>query len=59
MNVKVKHITRACPYKGCESKAFVQVVIVDETELQPKIDKLANTKLIKTLKQQHQEGLHD
>lgn len=58
MDVKVKHITRACPTKGCDAKAFVQVVIVDETELQPKIDRRANAKLLKTLREQHREGLH-
>jgi hypothetical protein len=59
MDVKVKHITKACPFKGCDTKAFVQVVIVEETALQPKIDRRANAKLLNTLKQQHQEGLHD
>jgi len=56
---KVKHITRTCPVAGCLDKAFVQVLIVDDTETQKKIDKKANTKLTKQLRQWHKEGLHD
>lgn len=56
---KVKHLTMTCPNAGCDAKAFVQVLIVPETELQPKIDARARLKLKKTLTQQHKEGLHD
>lgn len=56
---KVKHITMTCPVANCDTKAFVQVVIVPETELQPKIDARARLKLKKALTTGHKEGLHD
>jgi len=56
---KIKHITMTCPTKGCEIKAFVQVLIVDEKELQPKIDARARLKLKKALNKGHKEGAHD
>jgi len=56
---KIKHITMTCPQPDCDIKAFVQVLIVPEKELQPKIDARARLKLKKTLTQQHKEGLHD
>lgn len=56
---EVKHITMNCPQPKCEIKAFVQVLIVDEKELQPKIDARARRKLKTTLNNDHKEGLHD
>lgn len=56
---KVKHITMTCPTAGCDSKAFVQVLVVAEKELQPKIDARARQKLKKALTTAHKEGLHD
>jgi len=56
---KVKHITMKCPQAGCDTKAFVQVLIVPETELQPKIDARARRKLRTTLNNDHEGGLHD
>ncbi len=56
---KVKHITMTCPQKGCDSKAFVQVVIVDETAFQAAIDAKARKKLKTALTQAHKEGAHD
>lgn len=55
----VKHITKTCPQPGCDSKAFVQVLVVPEKELQPKIDMRARQKLKKALIDAHKEGLHD
>ena len=55
---KIKHITMTCPQPDCDIKAFVQVLIVDEKELQPKIDALARRKLKKTLTKWHKEGQH-
>lgn len=55
---EVKHLTMKCPQAGCVAKAFVQVLVVPEKELQPKIDTRARYKLKKTLQQQHKEGLH-
>jgi len=57
--VNVKHITMICPQPKCFSKAFVQVVIVDKKELQPKIDRRARTKLKAALNKAHEEGAHD
>lgn len=57
--VKVKHITSSCPLPGCEIKAFVQVLVVPEKDLQPRIDRRARTKLKNTLIAQHKEGAHD
>lgn len=56
---KVKHITGTCPVAGCAEKAFVQVLIVEQKELQPKIDARARQKLRKQLSQWHKEGQHD
>lgn len=56
---EVKHITRTCPAAGCDSKAFVQVLVVPGKELQPKIDARANKKLKAALAKAHKEGLHD
>lgn len=59
MEVKVKHITKLCRAKDCGAKAFVQVVVVDDAETQKQIDTKARAKLTKTLREQHEEGLHD
>lgn len=58
-DVKVKHITMTCPQPKCHIQAFVQVLIVDEKELQPKIDARARLKLKKALNKGHKEGAHD
>lgn len=55
----VKHITMTCPQPKCFIKAFVQVLVVPEKELQPKIDARARQKLRKTLTRDHKEGAHD
>lgn len=56
---KVKHITMTCPISNCDNKAFVQVLVVPEKELQPKIDARARLKLKKALTKAHKEGDHD
>lgn len=59
---QVKHIESPCLNSigdPCKFAGFVQVVIVDDPELQKKIDKRAMKKLHTELKQQHEEGLHD
>jgi len=55
----IKHITKTCPQPGCDSKAFVQVVVVGDAETQKKIDAKARAKLNKGLREHHQKGLHD
>lgn len=55
---EVKHLTMTCPRVKCEAKAFVQVLVVEETELQPKIDERANKKLKDALIKAHREGQH-
>jgi len=55
----VKHITMKCPKAGCDAKAFVQVLVVPEKEIQPKIDSRARQKLRAALNKGHKEGLHD
>lgn len=56
---EIKHITRTCPQPGCDSRAFVQVLVVAEKTLQPKIDRRANRKLLTALTKAHKEGEHD
>lgn len=56
---QVKHITMTCPKAGCTVRAFVQVLVVPEKELQPKIDARARLKLKKALNKGHKEGAHD
>ena len=56
---KVKHITMTCPQPKCFIRAFVQVLVVPEKELQPKIDARARLKLKKALNNGHKEGAHD
>lgn len=56
---EVKHITMTCPQEKCFSRAFVQVLVVPQTELQPKIDKRARQKLKSALNKAHKEGAHD
>lgn len=56
---EVKHLTMKCPQSGCVAKAFVQVLVVPEKELQPKIDARARLKLKKALNKGHEEGAHD
>jgi hypothetical protein len=55
----VKHITRTCPQPNCDSRAFVQVLVLPDKKLQPKVDRRANRKLIAALEKAHKEGLHD
>lgn len=55
----VKHITRTCPLPTCNSRAFVQVLVVKDKSLQPKIDRLANRKLLTALRKAHKDGEHD
>lgn len=56
---KVKHITMKCPQAKCLARAFVQVLVVPEKELQPKIDSRARQKLKDALNLAHEEGEHD
>lgn len=61
---KVKHIQMSCGKplgKGeyCEAGAFVQVLIVDNAELQKRIDARANRKLRGALDKMHKDGDHD
>lgn len=56
---KVKHLTMSCPISNCDTKAFVQVLVVPEKELQPKIDARARLKLKKALTKGHKDGLHE
>lgn len=56
---KVKHLTMTCPVSNCVAQAFVQVVIVPEKELQPKIDARARLILKKALTKGHKDGLHE
>lgn len=55
---EIKHITMTCPRVKCEAKAFVQVLVVEEKELQPKIDERARLKLKTTLIKSHRDGEH-
>lgn len=55
----VKHITMRCSAKDCGEQAFVQVLVVPETELQPKIDARARKKLKTALTKAHEDGDHD
>jgi len=55
----VKHITGTCPIKGCDSQAFVQVIVVTDEALQKRIDARANKKLADALTDAHKEGQHD
>lgn len=55
----VKHVTMVCPAAKCDHEAFVQVLIVDDQDLQKKIDKRANDKLKIALENAHKEGQHD
>lgn len=56
---EVKHITMTCPRVKCDAKAFVQVLVVEEKELQPKIDERARLKLKQALIKGHREGQHN
>lgn len=56
---KIKHVEMECPAEGCEIKAFVQVLIVEDKDLQKRIDKRADAKLQTTLETDHKEGRHD
>lgn len=56
--VKVKHITATCPLPGCDISGFVQVLVVPEKDLQPRIDRRARTKIKNTLIAQHKDGQH-
>lgn len=55
----IKHITMTCPQSKCFIRAFVQVLVVPEKELQPKIDSRARQKLKAALNKGHKEGAHD
>lgn len=59
MEVKVKHIIMPCPLLKCDNQAFLQVVVVPEKEMQPKIDAYARLKLVAALKKAHKEGEHN
>lgn len=58
----VKHIELPClnsiSFEPCQVTAFVQVVVVEETDKQEKIDALALKKLDTSLKKDHREGKH-
>lgn len=56
---EVKHITMTCPQGKCSGRAFVQVLVVPEKELQPKIDSRARKKLKTALTEAHERGEHD
>lgn len=61
----VKHIEMPCmeisidPDNPCKVSAFVQVIVVQDPELQKRIDQRANQKLRETLAKEHQEGKHN
>lgn len=55
----IKHVTMKCGIDKCDHEAFVQVLIVDDPELQKKIDKRANAKLRAALDEAHKEGVHN
>lgn len=59
----VKHIEMICleslTGEPCKAAAFVQVLVVDDPELQKRIDARANTKLREALNKAHKEGEHD
>ncbi len=59
MSNPIKHITKNCPVKSCQAKAFVQVVVVEDAATQKKIDAKANKKLTAELNRLHKEGGHD
>jgi len=54
---KVKHLTATCLY--CDNKAFVQVLVVADKEIQKKIDNKARYKLKTALHNAHRDGEHD
>lgn len=54
---KVKHITATCLY--CDNRAFVQVLVVDDKDIQKKIDRKARYKLKTALHNAHRDGYHD
>lgn len=61
---KVKHIEMICakPIADgalCEGAAFVQVLVIEDADLQKKIDARANRKLRGALDKAHTEGQHD
>ena len=55
----VKVLEKPCRFAGCESKAFVQVVVQDDPARQKKIDQLGYKKLRETLSKEHKEGKHN
>lgn len=55
----VKHITQTCPIAKCDTKAFVQVLVVDDANIQKRIDYRADLKLVNALRQAHKEGEHN
>lgn len=56
---EIKHITGTCPVDGCDHKAFVQVLVLKDKELQKKVDAKARRKLKKQLTDWHKEGVHN
>jgi hypothetical protein len=61
---QVKHIEMVCakPVADgalCEGAAFVQVLVVEDADLQKKIDARANRKLRGALDKAHKDGEHD
>lgn len=60
----VKHIEMVCakPIGDgalCEGAAFVQVLVVEDADLQKRIDARANRKLRGALDKAHKDGEHD
>jgi hypothetical protein len=62
-NPNIKHLEMPCTNSTtkdmCKVKAFIQVVIVDDPELQAKVDARASEKMAKLLEFEHSKGLHD
>lgn len=54
----IKHVTLTCDIDKCDSAAFVQVLVVDDQQLQKRIDERANRKLRESLDAAHKEGQH-
>lgn len=54
----VKHLTKTCPVDKCDAEVFVQVIVVEDQNLQKRIDLRANLKLENALRQAHKEGEH-
>ena len=55
----VKHITKTCPIKNCNVRAFVQVLVFDDAAKQKKVYNLAKEKLSATHRLLHKNGKHE